>query len=163
MMSISTCQMVVLSIFRQTLKINLDFKMIKSKERNKPFTLNNNYPLSTWYHTNFIHRYCVYYTLYTMKIRWHQWKWKWDEIENDIIEVALQAGITIRYVVLFHCVMITSKHVIKTHSTIGKTYFEECSYLNYGHWNLEIWIWKPVLLSFSYFFIELFCFIQFIQ
>ena len=114
-MSISTCQMVVLSIFRQTLKINLDFKMIKSKERNKPFTLNNNYALSTWYHTNFIHRYCVYYTLYTMKIRWHQWKWKWDEIENDIIEVALQAGITIRHVVLFHCVMITSKHVIKTH------------------------------------------------
>ena len=46
LMSISTCQIVVLSIFRQTLKINLDFKMIKSKERNKPFTLNNNYAIS---------------------------------------------------------------------------------------------------------------------
>ena len=48
----------------------------------------------------------------------------------DIIEAALQAGITIRYVVLFDCVMITSKGVIKTQSTIGKTYCEECSSLN---------------------------------
>ena len=71
LMLIPTWQMVILSIFRQTLKINLYFKMIKSKERNKPLTLNNNYAISTWYHTNFIHRCCVYYTTYTVKFSWH--------------------------------------------------------------------------------------------
>ena len=48
----------------------------------------------------------------------------------------------------FHFLMITLKHVFKTESTLEKTYFEEWSCLNYWYWNLDIWIRKPVLLSF---------------
>ena len=47
--------------------------------------------------------------------------------------------ILLRYDNIKTCFQISkSKRVFKSQNTVEKTYFQEWSCLNYGHWNLEI-------------------------